>query len=208
MTERTYWASFYSNSAVPSIPSQFAAFALGEASGSSAVVDIGCGNGRDATFFARQGIRTLAIDASDSAVQACRAASEGLPLTVMQSDVGSLTLLSEVNTWLGGAGEVLLYARFFVHALTDNEEAQLLVLAKQVLARRRGMFALEFRTHRDQSLEKVTAAHFRRFINPTDFARRSADSGFEVRYFVEGFGYAKYRNDDAHVARFLLSLQG
>ena len=51
---------------------------------------------------------------------------------------------------------------------------------------------------------KETAAHYRRFIDPLNFLTSALARGFELHYFVEGFGYAKYNSDDAHVARVIL----
>ncbi|WP_272816006.1 MULTISPECIES: hypothetical protein [unclassified Shinella] len=66
------------------------------------------------------------------------------------------------------------------------------------------LLAIEFRTDRDAQQTKVTDSHYRRFIPPLDFLSRAAKFGFSPAYFTEGFGYAKYRNDDAHIARVLM----
>jgi hypothetical protein len=63
---------------------------------------------------------------------------------------------------------------------------------------------VEYRTIRDSNGAKETDAHFRRFLNPADFQYAAAQHGFRVRYAVEGYGFAKYRQDDAYVARCLL----
>lgn len=64
--------------------------------------------------------------------------------------------------------------------------------------------AAEFRTIRDAQQAKVTAEHYRRFVNPLVFMANANTAGFATDYFVEGFGYAKYKDDDAHVARCLM----
>lgn len=38
-------------------------------------------------------------------------------------------------------------------------------------------------------------------MNPTTFQARTLARGFDVEYAVEGFGFAKYKEDDAYVAR-------
>ena len=65
------------------------------------------------------------------------------------------------------------------------------------------ILALEFRTSRDEFLSKVTESHYRRFINPLAVVAKGNHLGFSCEYFVEGFGYAKYKSDDAHVARII-----
>jgi hypothetical protein len=47
----------------------------------------------------------------------------------------------------------------------------------------------------------VTQQHYRRFVSPATFQARALGRGFEVVYAVEGFGFAKYRLDDAYEAR-------
>jgi hypothetical protein len=49
----------------------------------------------------------------------------------------------------------------------------------------------------------VTQAHFRRFVTPAAFQASALGRGFDVEYAVEGFGFAKYKQDDAYVARTL-----
>ena len=99
-------------------------------------------------------------------------------------------------------GPKALYARFFVHAITDGEEEVFLDLAAKVTSPG-DVLAVEYRTVRDQVGAKETETHFRRFVLPATFQARALERGFEVTYAVEGFGFAKYRHDDAYVARTL-----
>lgn len=65
-----YWNKYYNSCEVPELPSQFAVFVLGEIN-PTAIIDIGCGSGRDALYFAGRGIPTIGIDGSASAVDLC-----------------------------------------------------------------------------------------------------------------------------------------
>ena len=67
------------------------------------------------------------------------------------------------------------------------------------------LLAIEFRDptgtpSRRKSPIATIAASFR---HSTSCPVRQS-SGFSPAYFTEGFGYAKYRNDDAHIARVLM----
>jgi len=104
------------------------------------------------------------------------------------------------------AQTVVIYARFFIHAITEEDENFLFALVKNVGPQLKTLFAAEFRTHRDATMPKETAIHYRRFIDPHEFLVRSINLGLNVEYYVEGFGLAKYKSDDAHVARYLLSI--
>jgi cyclopropane fatty-acyl-phospholipid synthase-like methyltransferase len=205
-----HWDKYYKSKDVPALPSQFAVFMLGEFQ-PGAVVDIGCGSGRDAFYFANQHIPTVGIDGSTSAVELCNSKSDHLDhLTFIQSDINDADLpkqAEEALTEWGVSTPIMVYARFFVHAINEEGERHLFSHARTLLEKRGGVFAAEFRTTRDKSMEKVTPDHYRRFVNTADFASTASSFGFECRYSVEGFGFAKYKEDDAHVARFVLSLR-
>ena len=67
------------------------------------------------------------------------------------------------------------------------------------------IIALEFRTIKDKLLIKEFDNHNRRFVIPEDFKNKLKKLGVFVNYYVEGQGYAKYKNDDAYVARLIAS---
>lgn len=167
------------------------------------LVDLGCGNGRDSLFFARLGMRVIGVDASAEAVKHCRERAEGLDAHFICSHIEDMQLASSVMSHLSEQSKLLVYARFFLHAIDDSSECALFNLVDSIWLHDT-KFALEFRTHRDSLQPKETHKHYRRFIDPTNFLTRASRNGYSLDYFVEGFGYSKYRNDDAHVARVIL----
>jgi SAM-dependent methyltransferase len=196
-----YWDQYYSThrTAGRRLPSQFATFVAGELDRPHRVIELGCGDGRDAMFFATYGHEVIGVDASPYAVEACRSVADslGLPATFIASRIDSPELAARVR---GDAGPRVVYARFFLHAITEPEEERLLDLA-QALTDPGDLLAVEYRTIRDQIGAKETQTHFRRFVLPATFQARALGRGFEVTYAVEGYGFAKYRHDDAYVAR-------
>ena len=122
----------------------------------------------------------------------------------MCSRVEDPALGARVAELAGSAAPRALYARFLLHAVTQDQEDALLATAAG-LCRPGEILAVEFRTRRDEAQAKVTGAHFRRFIDPLHLISNAGSRGFTTRYFVEGFGYAKYKADDAHVARCIFS---
>jgi SAM-dependent methyltransferase len=209
----SHWETFYAGRTVGQLepPSQFAAFVIGEVSKGCLVVDIGCGSGRDSFFFASQGHPVVGVDASHAAVQHCQrtGTSTGSDAMFLCADVREKTLRDNLERAMtqGGANENLLfYSRFFLHAITEDAEDAVLELVRLLGNSRHTKLALEFRTKRDTTLPKTTAQHYRRFIDPLELFRKASQLRFSLDYFVEGFGYAKYRSDDAYVARCLFSL--
>lgn len=208
--ENAYWNRYYKerrNQGVL-IPSQFATFVAGELSAATqgTIVEIGCGNGRDALFFARHNFHVLGIDASSEAIDLCQTSSEGLCTDFIVGDIDDQKLLHTIQLTLKDKQVSLLYSRFFLHAISEESELSMFELSHE-LCPTGSLMALEFRTLRDKQLAKETESHFRRFLNPLSLLDRAINFGFKVEYFVEGFGYAKYRSDDAHVARVLLRRQ-
>lgn len=204
-SESRYWNDFYgSRSAVPKVPSQFAVFTVGEIPESATIVDIGCGTGRDSLFFASVGHQVVGIDGSSSAIDLCEtvAHQRGFKNTkFLCSSVDAPDLGEKIAA--ATSGPIVVYARFFLHAIDEETEGAFLrtVAGLKDFA----MMAIEFRTDRDAQQEKVTPSHYRRFVPPVAFLVRAQAAGFAPRYFTEGFGFAKFKQDDAHVARVLLT---
>ena len=198
-----YWDDYYAARAtsVRRLPSQFATFVAGELEGRHRVIELGCGDGRDAMFFANYGHEVVGVDASHTAIEACRSLATALGETAsfITARIEEPDLAARIR---GDDGPRLVYARFFLHAITEAEEETLLDLAAGI-AGPGDLLAVEYRTVRDSSGAKVTATHFRRFVLPAAFEARALARGFDVIYSVEGFGFAKYRQDDAYVARTL-----
>ena len=104
----------------------------------------------------------------------------------------------------GLGGNSMIYARFFIHAITDEEQASFLDFCAAYIKAHGGRAAFEFRTPMDERLTKVTGAHYRRYVDPVDFLSELFKRGLTASYMVQGTGLAKYKTDDAHVVRLLV----
>jgi SAM-dependent methyltransferase len=209
-----YWSSYYGKQEGPMLPSQFAVFianelATGDLPRANVVYDIGCGNGRDAMFFQQLGYHVRGLDGSEEAIAACKlrqaqakgllsSPATGLFVTAQADSAAAWQDLSQ-----GNEGPVIVYSRFFFHAI--DEETQLAVLGEvaKVLRCRGGAFCAEFRTPEDRDAMKETPAHYRRFIDPVEFAAQVKAVGLTPIWQADGRGMAKHRRDDACVARLI-----
>ncbi len=172
------------------------------------MLDIGCGDGRDAFAFGVAGRRVLGMDRSHIGVRHApkKADSMGFGDRVrfQACDVGDdaavrAALGGEVATSL--EQPVLFYARFFLHSITE-ETQEILMAAIRDTARPGDMFAAEFRTDKDEPNAKVHTKHYRRFQNGPAFgARLAADYGFEVVFEQEGTGLSPYKGEDPELYR-------
>ena len=117
-----YWDDYYAARATPvrKLPSQFAAFVAGELDRPHRVIELGCGDGRDAMFFASYGHEVIGVDASHTAVEACRLLAEtlGERASFIVADIEEAGLADRIR---GDGGPRVVYARFFVHAITEAE---------------------------------------------------------------------------------------
>lgn len=202
---KTHWNNFYTHlDNCLEIPSQFATFVATECVNEyDSILELGCGSGRDSVFFAKTGFNVLGVDMSTEAVRHCNNMASGLPAKFIESDIKSPDLIKHALNFAQVHSSLVIYARFFLHAIDASEEASFWSLVSEI-ASSGDRLALEFRTPKDEQLTKATSSHERRFIDPVSIVVRASEYGFNHRYFVEGYGYAKYKNDDAHVARLIL----
>lgn len=197
-----YWDSFYGSSgkSPPKVPSQFATFAATEFSARSAILEIGCGNGRDAEFFSLFGFNVLAIDASSQAISSCEENRRGDALYKHCQD-GELK--GAIEAFAQEHDRLCVYGRFFLHAITEEEQQSLIDVLNKTLPATT-MLAFEYRTLKDAEAEKEFGTHYRRFIDHARLISTFETNGYDVLYEIEGRGFAKYKDEDAFVGRIVL----
>ena len=212
---KDYWARFYAYGHT-TLPSAFAATVAIELTEPRFVVDLGCGNGRDSVFFAELGHRVVGLDFSGKAIddnQERAQQKKADDVEFKQVDIGAPNALADVLTRIeDGAmqerdargARIVIYARFFFHAISEEEEDLVLAALSQCL-RSGAMCFFEFRTEKDTKGNKRFGSHYRRFINIDRFVEKAIVGGsFECSYQVEGQGMAKYFDEDPVVGRVFL----
>ena len=55
-----------------------------------------------------------------------------------------------------------------------------------------------------KNLLQIYPEHYRRSVSSSNLISCALKLGYVCDYQVEGFGYAKYKNDDAYVSRLLM----
>jgi cyclopropane fatty-acyl-phospholipid synthase-like methyltransferase len=214
-----YWNDYYARRKPDEpwslLPSQFAAFVANETS-PGRMLEIGCGNGRDALFFASVGYKVQGADYCETAIGLCRERAETLGLKA-RFETLNICDVAQVTTFAGRHADTYdtVYARFFVHAITELGEEELFKLCAAVL-KPGGRAFLEFRTTEDErasagrelSASEREDGHYRRFIDVDRFVDRAATHGLRTAYRVAGQGMATFRGEDPHVARVVLERPG
>lgn len=94
----------------------------------------------------------------------------------------------------------VVYGRFLIHAVTDDEERAILEALAELPSGARCYF--EFRTTKDAGLVKRFGGHYRRYVEVDALIKRAGKLGnLDCHYRVEGRGLAKYGEEDPIVAR-------
>jgi len=203
--DKQYWDKFYEKEALNrdiTKASTFAVFCqVNFLTTPKTIIELGCGNGRDALYFADKGHSVLAIDQCiDQRVNYERSHDN---LRYLECDF--------VNHDLDQPSDVL-YSRFTIHSITQQDQDILLPNAYKKLPDQ-GLFCIEVRTTKDPKCglgeciaenTYVYDGHTRRFIDSQDFLKTALSVGFKLRYFIERSGLSIYNNDDPVLMRIIL----
>ena len=200
--EEVYWANFYARHELAD-GSTFADFVLSRDNLPTAVLDIGCGDGRDTFAFARAGRRTRGMDRSHIGIQhaSAKADTSGLAdrLSFTAGDVGDAATVREIIKQTREAVDgapLLFYMRFFLNSIPD-ETQEILMTTLSEAAYDGDVVAAEFRTDKDEANHKVYGDHYRRYQDGYAFGRALLERyGFDVEYEEEGTGLAPYKDED------------
>ena len=203
MNKKEYWNFFYKtqvNKINLNHPSQFATFIVGETENITSLLEFGCGNGRDALFFAHYFKKVFAFDGSNEIINKNKkqySKIKNLKFSKFNTNdkFNNQLILSSKNK--------AIYARFYLHALTNSEIKSFISLCGNLLNKNERLY-IEYRTEKDKKRNKETQKHYRNYINPKSINKLLKQFNLKNLYFVEGLGYAKYKDDDAFVARHVI----
>lgn len=202
---KKFWDEYYRTRGATGVwleePSDFAKFIESNYSFEK-FLELGSGNGRDGLFFSKTSLHAHLTDYSTSSIEFCteRAAENGLSCKVTKLNVGDLTDVSRFS--LMNKDYDLVYTRFFLHAIDEHAEKNVISLAHSVL-RQGGIFACEFRAAppEDKFIKYENGEHYRRLVDVGALKRSVIASGFSLDYEEVGYGMAVYRAEDPHIGR-------
>ena len=131
---------FYPNQICSTQPSPFAQYVATLVEPGKTLIDLGCGNGRDSLFFAKQGMQVVAIDLSRSAIDQLNQQ----PVENARFVCGDF-IASDVHQ---PDSYDYAYSRFTIHAINQKQETMLLQTMFRAL-KPGGKFFIEVRSVND-----------------------------------------------------------
>jgi len=209
VTESAYWDEYYSHGR-PDIeePSSFARHCRARVASDQLLFELGCGNGRDALFFAHQGLNVIACDQSAVAIAKLDARPDLSRFRHRPSFItADFAALPQQHR-----GEVdFVYSRFSMHATTAatasaalawtaaslRPGATLLLEARSVRGSLYGC-GLAVAGERDAFIHD---GHYRRFLRSEELSAELTSLGLTIDELVEADGLAMFRDDDPVVIR-------
>lgn len=208
--EDAYWNAFYAGQH-PDLesPSTFARLVLTRLEPGALMFELGCGNGRDALFFADQGVRMIACDRSAVAIQRL---SDRADLgrfvhrpRFLAADFAELHRVYDRSQPPLDA----VYSRFTLHAIPAEIQHAALAWAVEHL-RPDGQLLIEVRSVKGslygqgEQVERdafIHDGHYRRFLRFEELTAELEGLGLEVTEATEAAGVAVYKDDDPVVIR-------
>ena len=195
-----YWGTFYKHSQALGA-STFCGYVDGTEGTPRAVLDLGCGDGRDSIAFARTGRAVIGADRSTVGVERAkaRAAEEGVTAEFRVADIGDPDAIGAAIDHLRAAvdgGPVLFYLRFLLHSVPLEVQNRLLTTLS-TKAQPGDFLAAEFRTEADKKAKHVHGGHYRRYQSGPKFgATLTEQFGFDVLEQKEATGLSPYKDED------------
>lgn len=185
-----HWDRFYRDRRASVDPSPFAKFLATTQfplyDSPLKILEFGCGNGRDAEFFASLGHQVVGVDVSDVGIDAARKFSA--------DKTNPAYIRMNVHDFIRDGLEVdVVYLRWFLHSIDPALEAKVLAWAAFNLTDG-GLLCIEARSTSDDRMGKGMSigqnafvdGHYRRFIRPKDLMYMLFEHWFHVQHWVEG----------------------
>lgn len=211
-TEDEYWNQFYSHAHRElEAPSSFALHVVEGMTAGQRLFELGCGNGRDALFFASRGLRVTACDRSRVAVETLQARPD-LGRFAHRPEFLVADFL-ELDTAYQGPAPDLVYSRFTLHAVPAHVQSAALGWTRRALVPG-GRLLIEVRSVKGSLYGKgepverdafLHDGHYRRFVRMAELTSELTKLGFNIESASEAAGLAVYRDDDPVVIRLVAS---
>lgn len=199
--DKEYWNNYYKKKIAPVHHSQFAADILENIERNKSMLELGCGNGRDAIFLGQKGLNIVAIDQAKSTIEDLQNRRHENIRFINDNFVDSEIFQKESFDYV--------YSRFTLHTISQTEEIDVIKNAYHTL-KNGGVFFIEARGIHDsiyglgEEVERnayIYDEHYRRFIVLDEIILQLKTQGFEILFAKESKGWAIFGEQNPVVMR-------
>jgi len=197
-----YWNLHYNTFTEKSL-SKFCQFCLEKyVKQDDVVVELGCGNGRDAIELSKLAYRYIGIDLSEQAIINSKTNNKS-NITLLNDDFTNI----DFNNLIIKNKRLLIYSRFTLHSITLESQKRLFNNIKKIKTNN-WLFMFEVRTIYDKlygegkniGKNEFLTDHYRRFINPNNLLKYLTKF-FSPYYYELSNGFAPYKDEDPILMR-------
>lgn len=206
--DRNYWQNYYQAhlSIKEQQQSNFASFCVERFFKSGAnLIELGCGNGRDSIYFAKNGIKTLGIDQCENVIDFLNK-NHGSDNLSFKS--GDFTALPNARELTNEEKFDIIYSRFTLHSINAKQQENLFAWIRANL-KESGILAIECRGYKN-SLYRLGVMvetdafiyenHYRRFVNFEKLCEILGED-YEILFAKEDRGFAPFNGEDDYFVR-------
>lgn len=199
---KRYWTKYYKKHREMTTPSPFAEYCYSKylSNGQEpALLELGSGNGRDAIYFAKNGINVLGLDIVDEEIRY---------LNKRKLYKNLLFKCADFSEYIKKDCYDFIYSRFTIHTISNEQETSTLENSYKNL-KNGGMLFIEARSVKDDMFAKSSKIsetegetdHYRRFLIYENFLENVKSAGFEIVESIEAQGLAKHNDEDPYIVR-------
>lgn len=178
-----YWPKYYKDHKLMP-PSQFVTLCLNKIKNGDNILDVGAGDGRDSVVLAIASKNTVVAIEPNASLHNLDGVQQ-----ITSSFERYVTLTHPMPK------PDVVYARWFIHAVTEHVEKLLIEHA----ATHEATLMLEFRIEGDTPDD----THDRRLINPYKLVQQLVERGYIITHFEIGTGLSVHGTDDPYLARII-----
>ncbi|MDR1373062.1 MAG: class I SAM-dependent methyltransferase [Dysgonamonadaceae bacterium] len=192
---KNYWEQYYSNNRQSDSPSLFAQYICEKyAKDGQTVTELGCGNGRDAVWFAKNGLKVTAFDQCQDEMDYLSAQFKDTEnISFEAKDFSSLPDMEKTD---------LVYSRFTLHSVSQRKEHKTLLWASNNL-KNGGHLCIEVRGTKNELYRQgqpvenepdafILDSHYRRFLDLETLRKNLETLGFDIVEAEEKAGFAPH----------------
>ena len=205
MNDKNYWDGYYKNKQKPFEHSLFAEYCIKNyLKRDNSILELGCGNGRDAVYMAHNGMQVLGIDQCDQEIKFLKDKYGSNKLKFMCANFSELGQFDVYDA---------VYSRFTLHAVNEAQENNILSNVYHHLYPN-GYLLIEARGTKNEYFGKGTKVkneknafvyegHYRRFLHMDEICDKIHSARLNIVYADEKNGFAPFNGTDYKFIRII-----